>query len=83
MSDAITQATKQVTELAKFRTFLAGRAIERFVFELDEALKEAEISPKDRRDIFARLASEARQLITISDAAEPIVCPGPVEHDYY
>lgn len=59
MSDAITQATKQIVELAKFRPFLAVRATERFISELEDALKTGGISAGDRRDIFARLSGEA------------------------
>ena len=61
MADAITQATKQVVELAKFRVFLAVRSMERFVFELEEQMKTAEIPLEDRRKVFARLSSEATQ----------------------
>jgi len=59
--DAITQATKQVSELAQFRLFLATRSMERFVFELKEALEDAGLPESDREAIFARLASEAEQ----------------------
>ena len=69
MGDAITQATKQVVELARFRKFLATRGVERFVFELAEALTEAGIQDSDQADIFLRLSTEAMRVFEATKEA--------------